>query len=191
MEVIQKYLTYQEFKNMEFDDHDDSWYELINGEIVKKQSPTYDHQGISREIEYALVGHTKKTKSGVVYHAPLDVVLDDGNAYHPDIFFVKKERLFIFNEREKIVIGAPDLVIEILSKSTAKWDRGAKRDNYEKYGVREYWLVDPQKKSIEIYVYVNERYKLTDYFEGSGVLKSTVLEGFEMEIEDIFREAEI
>lgn len=176
---------------MDFDDTDDAWYELINGELVRKQSPTLGHQLVSSEIEFQLMAFSKKTNSGKVLHAPMDVVLDDNNAYHPDIFFVKKERYFIFDDKEKVVIGAPDLVIEILSKSTAAEDKGSKKDNYELHGVREYWLVDPVRKSIEVYALVNERFKLISYLEENGILKSSVLEGFEMEIEAVFAEAKI
>jgi len=122
-------------------------------------------------------------------HAPSDVILDDGNAYHPDIFFIKKDRFFIIDEMEQIVKGAPDLVVEILSKSTAVYDKGIKKDTCEKYGVREYWLVDPQKKSIEVYGLKEERFRLTAYFEESGILKSSVLEDFEMDIAKIFSDA--
>ncbi len=191
MKILEDKITYQAFREMEFDDSDDAWYELINGELVRKQSPTLDHQLVSREIAFLLTSFTKKTRCGQVLNAPMDVVLDDNNAYHPDIFFVKKERYFIFDEKEKVVIGAPDLVIEILSKSTAADDKGDKRDNYEKFGVREYWLVDPIRKSIEVYALVNERFKLIAYLEENGVLKSSVLEGFEMEIEQVFAEAKI
>lgn len=189
MEVLRQRLTYQEFRQIEFDDNDSDWYELINGELVKKQSPTFEHQAISSEIEFHLMAFVKKNNAGKVLHAPLDVVLDDGNAYHPDIFFIRRERFFIFHEKEKIIMGAPDLVVEILSKSTASDDRGDKKDNYEKYGVREYWLVDHQKKSIEVYHLKDERYRLAQYLEGSGVLRSEVLAGFEMDIEQLFREA--
>jgi Uma2 family endonuclease len=191
MNILEKKISYQEFRQMEFDDSDDAWYELINGELVRKQSPTLDHQLVSSEIEFQLMAFSKKTNAGKVLHAPMDVVLDDNNAYHPNIFFVKKERYFIFDEQEKVVIGAPDLVIEILSKSTAADDKGSKKDNYELHGVREYWLVDPIRKSIEVYALVNERFKLISYLEENGVLKSAVLEGFEMEIETVFAEAKI
>lgn len=191
MNVLERKITYQEFRQMDFDDTDDAWYELINGELVRKQSPTLGHQLVSSEIEFQLMAFSKKTNSGKVLHAPMDVVLDDNNAYHPDIFFVKKERYFIFDDKEKVVIGAPDLVIEILSKSTAAEDKGSKKDNYELHGVREYWLVDPVRKSIEVYALVNERFKLISYLEENGILKSSVLEGFEMEIEAVFAEAKI
>ncbi len=85
-------------------------------------------------------------------------------------------------------MGAPDLVIEILSKSTAGDDRGVKKDNYEKFGVREYWLVDPKNKSIEVYSLTGERYKLASYVVETGKITSSALEGFEMEIEPVFEE---
>jgi len=186
MEVLQKKLTYQEFRQIEFDDNDDSWYELINGELVKKQSPTIKHQDISREIGYHLIEFSKRTNAGKVYFAPLDVVLDDNNAYQPDIFFIKKDRFFILNEKEQVVIGAPGLVVEILSKGTAIYDKGDKKDIYEMNGVREYWLVEPRNKSVEVYALENERYRLVAYLEETGIVKSTVLEGFELEISQIF-----
>ena len=128
MEVLTKKLTYQEFRQMDFGDDDPAWYELINGQIVKKQSPTLQHQRISKNIFRALDAYALKTTSGEALYAPLDVVLDDDNVYHPDVFFVKKERSFILENSEEVVMGAPDLVIEILSKSTGIYDKGAKKD---------------------------------------------------------------
>ncbi len=188
MDVLQKKLTYREFRELEFDDNDTYWYELINGELVQKQSPSIRHQRISRKIERALDNYAEKTQSGELFHAPLDVVLDDYNAYHPDVFFIKKERSFILDNKEQVVIGSPDLVVEILSKSTAVYDKGAKRETYERNGVREYWLVDPRNKSVEVYGLIEQRYKLIAYQEETGMVKSAVLEGFELDIEKIFEE---
>ena len=186
--VLTKKLTYHEFRQMDFGDNDSAWYELINGEIVKKQSPTLRHQIISGNIEFALQVYANKTNSGRMLHAPLDVVLDDGNAYHPDVFFVKKERSFILDNAEEVVIGAPDLVVEILSKSTGIYDRGAKKDIYETYGVREYWLVEPRTNTIELYAYTEQRYKLVALLEATDVLKSVALEGFELDLAEVFRD---
>jgi Uma2 family endonuclease len=188
MEILKKKITWQEFRQMEFDDSDDAWYELINGELVRKQSPTIRHQRISRKIETLLNVYATQSGSGEMFHAPLDVVLDDNNTYHPDILYIKNERKFIIDNKEEVIIGAPDLVIEILSKSTAGDDRGAKKDNYEKYGVREYWLVDPKNNSVEVYTLENQRYKMVSYVVESGIAKSTILEGFELEIEPVFED---
>jgi len=186
MEVLKKKLAYQEFRKIEFDDNDPFSYELINGTIVQKQSPTISHQRISRKIERALDDYAAKNHSGEMLHAPLDVVLDDNNAYQPDIIFIKKERSFILDTKEEVVRGAPDLVIEILSPSTASEDKGRKKDNYEIHGVREYWLVEPRNKSVEVYALEDDRYRLVAYLEAAGIVKSRVLEGFELEISQIF-----
>lgn len=185
-EILQKKWTYREFRELEFDDNDPFWYELINGELVQKQSPSVQHQRIARKLERALDNYAERTQSGEMFHAPLDVVLDDYNAYHPDILFIKKDRSHIIDPAEQIIIGAPDLVIEILSKSTAPFDKGVKKDNYERNGVREYWLVDPKSKTIEVYSLVNQRYTLVAYQEETGKILSAILEGFEIEIETIF-----
>jgi Uma2 family endonuclease len=186
MKVLQKKLTYQEIRSMEFDDNNPFWYELINGELVQKQSPTITHRHIPKRIERHLDEYARKTQSGEMFHAPLNVVLDDNSGYHPDVFSIKKDRFFILDEKEEVVIGSPDLVIEILSKSTASEDKGSKKDNYEKYGVREYWLMKPRNESVEVYVLKDDRYRLNCYLEEEGIVKSTVPEGFELEISKIF-----
>jgi len=186
MGVLQKKMAYQEFRELDLNYNDDFWYELINGDLVRKQSPTVEHQIISSNLEFELMLYVKQTQSGTVLHAPLDVVLDDNNSYHPDIFFIKKERLFIIDKKEQVVIGSPDLVIEILSKSTAVYDKGVKRETYERNGVREYWLVDPRNKSVEVYGLVEQRYKLIAYQEETGLIQSAALEGFELDLEKVF-----
>lgn len=188
MVAIAKKITYSEFREMEFDDNDSAWYELINGELVRKQAPTLKHQNAADNLLIELKTFARKNQLGKVYSAPLDVFLDDGNAYHPDVLFVKKERFFILDEKEQIVNGAPDLVVEILSKSTAPYDRGDKKDIYEIHGVKEYWLVDPQKKSVEVYSLLEERFRLTQYHEEGGLVKSSVLIGLEIDLTKIFEE---
>ncbi len=188
MPVATKGLTYQEFKQMEFDDNDAFWYELIDGQIVGRKSPSIRHQEVVGNMLMALKTFARKKLLGKTYSAPLDTVLDDGNAYHPDVLFVSKDRYHILDEKEEVIIGAPDLVVEILSKGTAIYDRGDKKDIYEKYGVREYWLVDPKSKTVEVYSFEKERFKLKQYAEETGTIKSTVLKGFKIELEKIFEE---
>ncbi len=188
MGVVTKKITYQEFRELDFPEGDNAWYELINGELVRKQSPTLDHQNIADNILIAIKTYARKNKLGKAYSAPLDTVLDDGNACHPDVLFVSKERYHILDEKEKIVMGAPDLVVEVLSKSTAFYDRGDKKDIYEKYGVREYWLIDQKNKTIEIYAFENQRFKLRDMVDETGEVQSKVLDGFKMKAAEVFED---
>ncbi len=181
-------MTYQEFKQLEFDDDDPYWYELINGELVRKFSPTLQHQNIADNILIAMKLFAREKQLGKAYSAPLDVVLDDGNSYHPDVLFVRKDRYHILDEDEQVVIGAPDLVVEILSPGTAIYDKGDKKDIYEKYGVREYWLVEPKSKAVEIYAFVDQRFKLVQYAQETGEVESKVLEGFKLDLDKIFED---
>ncbi len=187
MEFLTKKLTNKEFRELEFDENDNAWYELINGELVQKQSPTVDHQNIVGNILMAMKSYARKNNLGRVYPAPLDVVLDDENAYQPDVLFIRKDRYHIIDDKEKIVIGAPDLIVEVLSKGTARHDKGTKRDIYEMYGVREYWLIDQKSKVVEIYGFEQQRFKLMQYQEETGTVTSSVLTGFQMELDEIFQ----
>ncbi len=181
-EVLVKKLTYKEFRALEFDDNDFSRYELINGEIVKKSSPSLQHQRISRKLVVAIDNYLTTNPIGEVFAAPLDVVLEEHEAPQPDIFFVSKDRDFVLNEAEGVVIGTPDLIVEIISPTSVRRDRYDKKELYERYGVREYWLVDPQNRSIEVFAFINNRYQLHSFADAEGKAISAVLPGFEVEV---------
>ncbi len=184
-EVATRKMTYAEFKDMEIPDGDTSVYELINGEIMRRASPNSPHQDLFRELFLTIGIHVKQNKLGKTYSAPYDVVLDDESVPQPDIFFVSKEREFIINPKNGVE-GAPDLIIEILSKGTAKYDKGAKKDLYERFQVKEYWIADPVRRSIEVYGLVDGRYKLVSFAEEEGKITSEVLGGFELEVSTLF-----
>lgn len=121
---------------------------------------------------------------GVVFTAPLDVKFDDGNVLQPDVLYISAER-----KQELVkdrIEGAPDLVIEILSPSNAYYDLRQKKDIYEKYGVKEYIIVDPIAFSAESYVLQNDAYQLHRKAEKNAHLESFVLPGLSFELEKIF-----
>ena len=120
--------------------------ELIDGELIVSPAPIPEHQNISVELIILLKG---LIPNGKLYHAPIDVYLDEANSVQPDIVWVAEgSQCFIGDKRLE---GAPDLVIEILSPSTARRDKNKKFMLYEKHGVREYWLVDPLAQYIEVW----------------------------------------
>jgi Uma2 family endonuclease len=130
----------------------DRRYELMDGELCMMPAPTTTHQNVSQNIEFLLVQHVRATRCGRVLHAPVDVVIGEGSqrdVVQPDIVFVSPERTAIVTPAE--IVGAPDLVVEILSPGTEDRDRGYKRTLYERSGVREYWIVNPDEASIEVY----------------------------------------
>ena len=112
-------ITWTEFRDMDIPEGDTSIYELINGQIVKRASPNSPHQRASFKLSVEFGIYNKKKKAGEFFTAPFDVYLDEENAgIQPDLLFVSKERSFIVHENNGIV-GAPDLVIEIIPKAQA------------------------------------------------------------------------
>lgn len=124
------------------------YYELIHGELIMSPSPDSYHQSISLEIALPISNYLKKNPIGRLYYAPLDVVFDQDNVVQPDILFIRKERLDIV---QKQALGAPDLIVEILSPGTKARDLGVKRELYARSGVQEYWIVDPRKQVVNVY----------------------------------------
>jgi len=139
-------LTYEDYRNAPESERER--YELFEGELVMVPSPSEYHQRISVNLEFLLCGFVKQRDLGFVYDAPLDVILSDDTVLQPDILFIGKERAKIIAEEG--IRGAPDLVIEILSEATAKRDRTYKKTLYARHGVKEYWLVDPATKTVEV-----------------------------------------
>jgi Uma2 family endonuclease len=124
--------------------------ELWRGFVVRDAaSPVFAHQIATTRLTVLLDRVARDAHAGVVCVSPIDVVLDRDNAIvvQPDIVFVSRARRAIIRDR---VEGAPDLVVEVISASTARRDRGAKLRLYERYGVREYWLVTPDEWTIEV-----------------------------------------
>ncbi|MEK7255490.1 MAG: Uma2 family endonuclease, partial [Bacteroidota bacterium] len=186
MEVLEKMLTYREFREMEFPDDDPFEYELLNGELVRKASPTIRHQRIVRKISFAIDNYLEQHPLGEVFFAPLDVVLDDVNAPQPDVFFVSNSRNYILDEEEQVVIGVPDLVVEIISPGSVKRDRVTKKKIYQQFAVPEFWLVDPSNRTVEVFRFQDGHYETFELVEKTGVVKSAVLPGFEVELSKIF-----
>ncbi|MEX2610618.1 MAG: Uma2 family endonuclease [Gemmatimonadota bacterium] len=139
--------TYAEFARLP--EAGSSRYEIIADELVMTPAPGTRHQRISVELSYALHGHVRTHGLGQVFHAPLDVLFADGDFFEPDLVFIGSDRLELLSDRG--MEGAPDLVVEILSPSTAARDRGIKLERYRLYGVAEYWIVDPQAERVEVW----------------------------------------
>ena len=137
-------LTYADY----LETSDDERYELLKGELVMSPSPKEIHQHISGILYLAIGAFVRERSLGKVYFAPFDVVLSDTNVVQPDLLFVSNERAGIITQDN--VQGAPDLVVEILSPATAERDRTLKLDLYAQYGVKEYWIVDPDAETSTV-----------------------------------------
>ncbi len=163
---------------------EDKRYELIEGELLITPSLATYHQWILKNIGYELESFIRAQKIGRVFYAPGDVYLDDENVLQPDILFISKERLNIIGEKN--VQGAPDLVVEILSESTAYRDMVKKKKLYAKFGVKEYWIVDPEEKTVEIYSLKEGAFVLEKSFSKDYTLESPFLADLKIKLPEVF-----
>ena len=177
--------TYEDYKSLP--ESETKRYELLGGELVEVPSPTEYHQRISRNLEFMLWRFVKEQDLGWVYDAPLDVVLGQGDTrevVQPDIFFISKEREKIIAEEE--IRGAPDLVVEIISPGTAERDRGYKKTLYARHGVKEYWIVDPKGKAVEVYTLGTKGFELVKVYKAGEILESPLLPGLRVDLGEVF-----
>ena len=134
--------------------------EYLNGDIVMTPARSPHHQIIAANLMLLLGNYVKEKGLGLVLTAPLDVVLDrEAQIAQPDLIFISKPRVGKLVARATIT-GAPDMLIEILSPSTTRADRKVKLPLYARYGVAEYWIVDPEDRSLEIYALDGESYRV-------------------------------
>ncbi len=185
IKFVGKKITVQQFREMEFPDNDPFIYELIDGILMKKQAPSPLHQKAVIKIAHAFETNVQTKDSGFAYTSPIDVYFDKYNNTQPDVLFIVKERDFIIDSQQGIV-GAPDLIVEVLSPSTAKLDRVNKKALYLKFGVKEYWIVDPIYKSVLLYVLNNNQYELKQELIEDGKIESIFLPDLDLDIQLIF-----
>lgn len=163
---------------------DDKRFQLIEGELIMVPAPNVVHQRILRKLGFALDEFTRKQNNGEIFVAPCDVVFDQYNVLQPDISLILNETEDIITDKN--IQGAPDLVVEIISPSSAYQDLVQKKKLYAKFGVKEYWLVDPEGKSVEVYVLKGNKFVLKQSLEKEDVLSSSLLPNLKIELASIF-----
>lgn len=124
-------------------------YEIVAGELVVTPAPGTRHQRIVTDLVYLLTGFAREYGVGQVFVSPFDVLFGEGDYMEPDVVFVGAARLHLLSDRG--VEGAPDLLVEVVSPSTAQRDRGVKLERYRHFGVKEYWIVDPDARVVEVW----------------------------------------
>ena len=163
----------------------DNRYELLDGELIMVPAPNLKHQRVSAEIHAQLRQFIKARSLGTLLYAPCDVLLSANDVVQPDILFVSRQREHLLRDGQKVQ-GPPDLVVEILSPSTAERDRGAKLALYSRYGVTEYWVVDPVAETIQVHRLQSGWLVPTRTFGREETLRSPLLPGLELHLDDIF-----
>lgn len=174
-------LTYWEYTLLP---DDGKRYEILEGELFMTPSPKTKHQVVIGNLFYELTSFLKTKVIGKVFVAPFDVILSQNNVVEPDVIFISNENSDIITEDN--IQGSPDLLVEIVSPSTERNDREKKKAVYEKFGVKEYWIVDPEKEEVEIYTLVQNKYRLFDCINKESTLSSSVINGFSIEAKQLF-----
>ncbi len=133
-------------------------YETVDGELLVTPAPNTLHQTVVGNLFAELRQHVRKHRLGRVFVAPFDVVFTTSTVLQPDVIFVSQLRLRIIGEKN--LSGPPDLVVEVLSESTARLDREIKLKQYALHGVPECWLLEPDGKTVEIFRLRDGQYEL-------------------------------
>ena len=176
LENPDKVWTYEDYLGLD----DEVRFEIIGGKALMSPSPELFHQRWSRQILLAIERHVAAGQLGEVFYAPIDVVLDRENVVQPDLVFVSAAGAALLDRRG--VMGAPDLVVEVVSPGSVRRDRCDKRELYARFGVKEYWLADVANHSIEVLSLQSGGYQLSSSASGSGRIRSTILPGFELDL---------
>jgi len=170
--VIRDYMTDSEFFDISPDDHK---AELVDGEMIVASPASEPHERVFGFLFSVLELFVTEHDLGIVRGSRTAMRLSEKEVYEPDILFVSKERLSLV--QDTYLDGPADLVIEILSRSTAHFDRGHKLANCALAGVREVWLIDPGKRTAEFYRISGARYELIP-LDADGIFRSQALPGF-------------
>lgn len=161
----------------------DERYEIIGGVRYDfLSSPKYAHQKILTNFHLAF--HGACSQEGEILLAPMDVHFDDDNIVQPDVIYISGERLDII--RDGFVFGVPDLLVEIMSESTGRHDKTVKKKLYEQFGVKEYWLADPQYRTVDQFVLREGKYELASTLSESDTLVSATIPCLAIDLGGIF-----
>ena len=182
--MVNRNVRYKYRDYIDLPESEEKRYELIDGELYMLPSPTPKHQQILGTLLVSFAEFVADRALGTVLIAPLDVVLSDEDVLQPDVLYISTARQSIVTDQN--IRGAPDLVVEVLSPGTADRDRTIKRARYLKFGVREYWIVDPETRTIEVLKAGQTDSETVRVFsEGTSAI-SPLLEGLTIDVTGLF-----
>ena len=163
---------------------DGKCYEIVQGVLVMSPAPDGPHQGVTGKIYRYLCEQVMDKRLGLVLPSPLDVALTEQNVFQPDVVVLLKEHLARYGVKK--ILGAPDLAVEVISPSSKLYDRALKHMVYEQASVPEYWLVDKEKQTIELFALENGTYLSLGAFKGEQVLPSRIVPQMDVSVAYFF-----
>ncbi|MDW8095169.1 MAG: Uma2 family endonuclease [Aquificaceae bacterium] len=180
MRTTSKVWTYEDYLRL----GEEEGCEIIEGELYPMPGASRKHQEVALELATTFRSYLKSKDLGKLYISPFDLVLSEENVVQPDLVVVLKENMSVV--KEKGIFGTPDLVVEIVSPSSLKKDTEDKRKLYASYGVKEFWLVFPGERVIEVFSLEGTEYKVHSWAYEEGQVCSKLLEGFCVRLEEVF-----
>lgn len=181
LEQTRTRITVDEFYQLE---ETNQIVELLDGEVVMSPAPELPHQDATGNV-FVMVREFSKSLGGKAYFAPVDVYFDDINSAQPDVLWVAPDSQCV-PDGTKRLRGAPDLVVEVLSPSTERRDRGKKFRLYQKYGVREYWMISPGAQYVEVWVLIDGKFAQQGVYGPDETFNSPTLGGQSITVSAIF-----
>jgi Uma2 family endonuclease len=173
--------TYDDLQHMP---PDRNRYEIIDGDLLVTPAPIPLHQRVVANLGSALHHFTRERLLGEVFFAPCDIVFSASTVLEPDLLFISRSRLHIIGEKN--ITGPPDLVVEVLSESTAHVDRELKPKQNAFYGVPEYWLIDPEEKTVEIFRLRESAYELAAHLVPGEKITSPLFPGLSLPLDSLW-----
>ena len=165
-------MTYHEYALLP---QDRNRYEVLDGELYMTPSPSLRHQRMVHRLTVILSQYVEAAGSGELLFAPLDVLLSETNIVQPDILFLGGSK--IPPRAAKNIQVAPDLVIEVVSESSIEQDRVHKKRIYARHGISQYWIVDPDNRTFEVFELAGSEYRLAGSFAGDATASSSLFPG--------------
>ena len=159
-------------------------YEILAGVGYLTPSPGGRHQKVSANVFRGLDRFVQARQLGEVLDAPLDVVFSETDVVQPDLLYIAGDRVDILRDRG--VFGPPDLAVEILSPASVRRDLQQKLTLYQRYGVREYWIIDLQNRTVDVWTSRESPLDTRRVVTAGGIIESSILPGLAMELDEIF-----
>lgn len=178
-------------------------YEIIGGEKFMAPSPDWGHVNVTANLVTIIGGYARANKLGIAVADNFDVHFPDGSLFKPDFIFVSAANIELLSDKRNTLHGVPDMVAEVFSRSTMKRDIGIKKDTYERNGVKEYWMIDPWRETVEVCLLRDGKYEFGGLYQNWSdnelarlpederaqvefEVPVDVLDGFKVKIKNIF-----
>lgn len=184
-----RHWTYEALQQRDDAEGSERREELWDGELLEMTSPRLIHQKILQRLYYILENHVREQNLGILYIAPHDLYVSATRFFQPDLSFVSRERLEnerIEREDGQCLVAPPDLCVEVVSPSTARRDRVDKVNAYAQFGVRHYWILDPEEGSLQAFVLDNGRYALEAALSDENTFAPSLFPDLQIELSSIF-----